>query len=180
MTKYQLFSPDTEVIGQALMDFEEAVGSEHFSPFLKKHGFTDLESEKWYPAAPWVAVLNDIANSNNSMFNFVSIGMKQIENLMMPPEMNELSLIEKLHLAEEIYKMNYRGTDVGDVRVEVLGESHVKISIRAFEPDDLWYGSAYGFMKRFAPAGTNFKVYYDTDVMRREQGGEITIIHVEW
>lgn len=180
MPTYKLFSSDTEVSGQALMDFEQAIGGENFSPILDKHGLTDIKADEWYPGDRWVAVLNEISEMGNSMFDFVSIGIKQISTLAMPPELEELSLIEKIHMAEEIYKMNYRGTDVGSVKIEIINDTHVKVLVRAFEPGDLWYGAAYGFMKRFAPEGTDFKVYYDTDILRYEQGGDVTVIHIEW
>ena len=180
MPTYKLFSSDTEVIGQALMDFEQAVGGENFRPLLDKHGLKNIQPDEWYPGDRWVAVLNEISDMGNSMFDFVSIGINQISTLVMPPELEDLSLLEKIHMAEEIYKMNYRGTDVGSVTVEAIGDTHAKIMIRSFEPSDLWYGAAYGFMKRFASEGTDFKVYYDADVLRHEQGGENTIIHIEW
>jgi hypothetical protein len=49
-------------------------------------------------------------------------------------------------------------------------------------PDDMSYGILYGYARRFLPPGTKFKVYYDPDVLPRDQGGSenYTIIHISW
>jgi hypothetical protein len=80
---------------------------------------------------------------------------------------------------DDAYRMNYRGTDIGEVRAERVDDTHVRIIIRSFEPDNLWYGNMHGLMRRFA-RGSRWTVYFDPDVPRREQGGEVTIIHVRW
>ncbi|MGJ3237088.1 MAG: hypothetical protein ACFE0Q_00125 [Anaerolineae bacterium] len=181
MSQYQLFSPDTEVIGQAVIDFEQAVGSEQFMHILKKHGLSNVQPDTWYPAQQWVNVLNDI-NELGNIFNFVSIGMTQVKNLHLPAEFEQLSLMEKVHMADDIYNMNYRGSDIGSVHAETVSETHAKLIIRVFEPDDLWYGAAYGFMRQFAPEGTKFRVYYDEDSLQQgiDRHGEKTIIHMTW
>jgi hypothetical protein len=35
-------------------------------------------------------------------------------------------------------------------------------------------------MRRLAPPGTQFTIYYDDDILRRDLGGDVTVIHVEW
>lgn len=181
MSQYKLFSPDTEIIGQAVIDFEQAVGSKQFIPILKKHGFINVQPDKWYPAQQWVNVLNEI-NELGNIFDFVSIGMTQIKNLNLPAEFEMLPLVEKIHMADDIYKMNYRGTDIGSVQAETVSETHVKLIINVFEPEDLWYGCAYGFMRQFTPEGTKFRVYYDEETLKQrlDRQSKKTVIHMTW
>ena len=180
MSRYELFHPDTEIIGQAILDFGEAVGSEQFQVFFERNGLVDIQPDRWYPAQKWLDVLNDIADTGSAMFDFVSIGIRQLELAVIPPEFDAMPLIDILKNLEEAYRLNYRGADIGSITVELVDDKHVKVIIRSFEPDHLWYGNLHGLMRRFAPKGLDYTITYDSDVPRREEGGDVTIIHVKW
>ncbi len=182
MPHYQLFDPNTEILGQVILDFEQAVGSEHFHPIFEQHGLVNLDPDAWYPAQAWLDVLNavSVSGSGQSMFDFVSIGIRQLELAAVPPGFEDLPLVDALCAIEDAYRLNYRGSDIGGIVAEVIAENHVRLIIRSFEPDDLWYGNIYGFMRRFAPGNVRFKVAYDPDLPRRDQGGEVTVLHVTW
>jgi len=180
MPHYQLFHPDTEILGQAILDFETALGSERFRPILEKHGLTRIDAQTWYPAQKWLDALSEIAETSTAMLDFVSLGIRQLELAVMPPEFEQMPLLEVLESLDAAYRLNYRGTDIGGIRVEVVDGKHVKVIIRSFEPDNLWYGNMHGLMRRFAPPGSRWTVYFDPDVPRREQGGEETVIHIKW
>ncbi len=180
MAKYELFHPDTEIIGQAILDFGEAVGNEQFQAFFDRHRLTDIQPDRWYPAQKWMDVLNDIDDTGKSMFDFVSIGIQQLQMAIMPPEFDTMPLIDILKSLEEAYQMNYRGTDIGGITAEIVDDKTVKMIIQSFEPDHLWYGNLHGLMRRFAPDGMEYTIAYDPDVPRREEGGDVTIIHVNW
>lgn len=179
MAKYELFHPDTEILGQAILDFGSAIGFAKFGPILEEHGLTELEADQWYPARPWVDVLNELAEMPRSTLDFVSMGMQQMALVQWPPEFDEMSLIEILETLDDVYHMNYRGTDPGGIDVRVIDDHQVDLIIRSFEPDDLWYGNIYGLMKRFA-GGRDFTVQFVEDQPRRDEGGETTTIRVLW
>jgi hypothetical protein len=113
--------------------------------------------------------------------DLVSIGMKLVECAPMPPQFASLPILAILQSAPAAYKLTDRGTDPGDIRCEVVADKHVKLYFRLPDPDDQLYGITYGYMRRFAsPRGIRFTVYYDKEALRREEGGEYTIIHVTW
>ena len=181
MPKYELFHPDHECLGQILIDFENAIGGEQIYPVFQKHGLANIDPEAWYPGQAYMDVLNDLEkNSSVQSTNFVSIGMKQVETAAMPPEFESLPIVEILKMMNDAYRLNNRGTDIGEIRCEVVGERHVKMHIRVPQPDDIWYGICYGYMRRHIQPGMVFTVAYDADVPRREQGGDETIIHISW
>jgi len=180
MSQFELFHPDTQILGRAILDFQHAEGAERLYAILQRHGLTDLDPNTWYPAQPWVDALNDIAGSRGAMMDFVSLGMRQMELIEWPVEFDQMDLVDALHALDELYRMNYRGTDVGGIYVEVIRDGLVKVHIRAFEPDDLWYGNLYGFVKKFMRHNSNFIVSYDNSQPRRDEGGEETVIRIEW
>lgn len=180
MAKYNLFHPDTQIRGSVMLDFQQAVGSDKFIPILEKHGLTGLSPDRWYPAQPWVDVLNEISGLGGAMMDFVSMGMRQMELVNWPPEFARMSLLEVLQSLNEVYHEYYRGTDVGSIHVEAVGARHLKVIVRSFEPDNLWYGNIYGLARQFAPKGSHYTVEYDPDLPTREEGGDATIFHIEW
>jgi len=180
MPQYKVFHPDHETLGRTLLDFENAVGGESIQPFFQKHGLVNIDPDAWYPEQKLLDVLSDISEQRNAMFDLVSIGLKTIEQAVIPPEYEGLPLMTILEGANDAYQLNCRGTDIGEVRCEVVTPQHVKMICRFPDPDDYWYGIFYGYVKRFSPKGTSFTLSYDNDIPRRDKGGDVTIIHIAW
>jgi len=177
MSRYQVFHPDHESKGQTLIDLANAIDAEEFLPILEKHGLTSIDPDSWYPQQRQLDALSEIAELSGGMYDLVSLGLKMAETAAMPPQFETLSLQEVLMHGDIAYRMTDRGTDPGDVKAEILNDKHFRITLRVPDPDDLWYGIVYGYMRRFSPKGTRFTVYYDQDIPRREQGGKVTVIH---
>ena len=106
--------------------------------------------------------------------------MKEAEQAMVPPQFSQMNLGDVLMGVTQVFDLNNRGSDYGSCKAEKVGDKHVKVTLRAATPDDIWYGVFYGFVRRFAPKGVHFTVKYDSDIPRRENGGEFTIIHITW
>jgi hypothetical protein len=176
----QLFSPDHEIIGQNIMFFTDAIEGNNVKPFLEKHKIAHLDPEVWYPAQPLLDAFNEISETNSSMMDFVSLGMKAIETARFPEGIESVPLVESLGMMAASYALNQRGSNIGTITAEKVSDTHVKLSFVLPWPDDIWYGCVYGYTRRFAPKGTRFKVHYDTDVRRCDEGGKVTIIHVTW
>jgi hypothetical protein len=174
------FSADCEVIGQVMIDFASAIGSEHFMPIFEKHGLGDIDPDQWYPVLDLLNALDEISQQAGSMPDLVSIGMKSAEMAVLPPEYYELSIPEIFQLMNEAYRVNVRGTDPGEIACDLIDDRHIRLTTRVPYPDDHWYGVCYGYMRRLAPPGTQFTIYYDDDILRRDLGGDVTVIHVEW
>jgi hypothetical protein len=181
MADWHVFSPDHEFPGQILIDLANAVGSEEIMPYFEKHGLTHIDPKAWYPQQKLCDIYNDMeASKAGTMFDFVSIGMKEAEQAIVPPSFQSLPLLSILQGVGAVFKLNNRGKDTGEIKCEIVTDRHVKMILRVVTPDTLWYGIFYGYVRRFVPKGTHFKVYFDQDVPRRDNGGDVTIIHITW
>ena len=181
MAHWQVFSPDHEFPGQVMVDLANAVGIEEIMPYFEKHGMTKIDPKAWYPQQTLLDIFNDMDDSKKgAMFDLVSIGIKEAEQAIVPPYFESLPMLSILQGIGEVFKLNNRGTDPGEIKCETVTDKHVKIILRVPTPDDLWYGIFYGFVRRFIPKGTHFRVNFDPDEKRREFGGALTIIHISW
>jgi hypothetical protein len=180
MSHYKVFHPDHEIRGQLLVDCENAIGRSRTRPLFEKHGLVNIDPQAWYSEQQWLDVLSDMADLGDPMFDFVSLGIKIAENVTFPPGFDSLPLLTVLQNGSRVFHMNSRGSETGEITVETLNDKHVKLAFRVPDPDDFWYGIVFGYVRRCMPKGTHFTVFYDKEIPRREQGGEVTIIHVEW
>lgn len=180
MTKYRVFHPDHEIIGHVVQDIEAAIGGEHLYPIFAKHGLAKVDPNSWYSMQDFLNALKELDEGGNAIFDLVSAGMNTVENLVVPPEFTSLSPFDMLAQSDALYHTHSRGTDIGYIAVEQVANSHVVLTYHAPLPDDYWYGIVYGFCRRFFPPHTAAKVYFDTTMLRREEGGEDTVIHVTW
>jgi len=174
------FSADSEILGQVMIDLAHGINSERFMPIFEKHGLGHIDPDRWYPIPDLLAALDEISQQAGSMLDLVSIGMKSAEMAVVPPEFYEMSIPDIFRSMDLAYRANVRGTDPGEIRCEVVNDHHIQLTARVPFPDDDWYGVCYGTMRRFAPPETQFTVYYDEEVLRRDLGGEETVIHIEW
>jgi hypothetical protein len=113
------------------------------------------------------------------MFDLVSIGMKLVDTSVAPPGADQIPFDEALAMLNMVNRLNHRNGDIGEYVIERVEDRHVRVIARVPYPDDLLYGMFYGGTRRFLPPGTHFTVSYD-DAPRRSQGGETTILHIEW
>jgi hypothetical protein len=110
----------------------------------------------------------------------VAIGSKIAETAFLPPEVERLSFEQIILGMNNFYQMQHRNGDAGEIKAEKVGENHFRLDVRVPYPDDLEYGTAFGFAKRFLPSSKDFTVFYDEEMKRREEGGEVTRIHIKW
>ena len=181
MPDWQVFSADHEIPGRILIDLANAVGSDEILPFYQAHGLNHIDPEAWYPQQTVLDIYSDMAShKGGTMFDFVSIGIKEAEQANIPPRFQSLPLLANLQAIGEVFKLNNRGSDCGEITCETVDDHHVRMVMRIPQPDDIWYGIFYGYVKRFVPPGTDFTVSYDPDIPRRDKGGRQTIIHIRW
>jgi len=179
MTTYTSPDPSAKVIGQNLLSFIQNVNAGNVLPFLEKHNLSHIEPDKWYPLQPWLNVLEDLSNESNAMFNMVAIGAAISETAVLPPGAENLSIEEILFAINDVYQMQHKG-DVGSVVTEKVDDHHIVLTLNVPYPDDLEYGTAYGFARRFLPPNTPFTVEYDAKSLRHDEGGDCTILHITW
>lgn len=174
-------NPEIEVQGTSVLSIVDNVRSDHIRLYLEKHQFTDIQPDTWYPCQTWLDIMNDMAQSPNTSPNYVAIGMAIADKVVLPPELHSASLPQILEMWDAIYQMNHRGGDVGYVRTEKIHDSLYRTVHKHLYPDDLTYGLAYGWCRRFLPQGTHFTVRYEDLHYRLDDGNATeTVILCEW
>lgn len=180
MRKYTC-DPGTEVSGATLYSLIQNVNNADIVPFLERFGLQTIDPSSWYSAEIFVEFLNDMAHYPNVMFNLVAIGISISEVAIMPPELENVSFAKMVQSWDMHYQANFRKGYVGRKTTIKVDDRHYKvIHDQTILPDDLEYGVLYGFAKRFLPQDVPFSVWYDEDVPHMDEGGEQTIIHVQW
>jgi len=179
MSKYTVFDPQSQVIGQSMLAFIQCVNSDEILPFLQRRGFDRIEPDQWYPLQDWLNVFGDISTQGgNAMFDFVSIGMKISELALLPPQIFQMPFEQAFpQFGAAGYQMNHRG-NVGEVSTELVSPGHLRTTLRTPYPDDFLYGIQYGAARRFLPQNQQFTLEYDHSLPTRDQGGEITVLHL--
>ena len=141
---------------------------------------TEIDPEAWYPKQMYIDLWNLILEkSRSAMFDLVGAGMS-IAYSAWPPEADQVPVEDLFRDWGAAYDAVNRGADRGYIKTTELAPNHWSLHIRTPDPDDLNYGVIYGFCKRFLPEGTPFSVRYDESVTRRDNGGDETVITVQW
>lgn len=180
MTKYISFEPKAEVIGHSVLAFISNTEAANIRPVLEQHNLVSIDPERWYELQEWLNVLSDLSARGGGMFNMVAIGAAISETTILPPEVEKMPFEQFLFLVDQVYQMQHRNGNVGSVQVEKVADKHMRLTLRVPYPDDLEFGTAYGFARRFLPPGTELMVQYNSTAPRREQGGDCTVIDITW
>lgn len=172
--------PNIQVTGTAIIPLFTNLEHEQIQPVLEKHKLDQIDQSQWYPVQKMLDVFSDISELPGSMFNFVAIGMAATEygydNL--PPEMKTMSLDALLLTYSRIWQQRHRNTTSEMIKTEMVDPHHIRITVTTPYPDDLMYGIFYAYARKLLK--TPFTVKYDDNVVRRDEGGEVTVIHINW
>jgi hypothetical protein len=179
MFNFRTFSPDHEVRGLNVLNMASAIDSQSFLPLYEKYELADIDADGWYPLQTLLDVLYELSRMPNSIEDLVGIGMKGMETSVMPPGISRMSFSEVMALAPQVYQLNHRGTDVGEISVEQISDYHYREITCVPLPDDVWYGAIYAYVRTFVPEGMGFRIYYEPEQLRRDNGGDVTIYHIE-
>jgi hypothetical protein len=174
--------PESETIGFNIMAFLGNLQGDRTSLVMEKYGLLDIDPESWFPTQKYLDALNELAISPDFSSSLVAIGLEVGMMPLLPPDLENPTLEQVLMRWDDMYQMSHCNADVGGIAVEKVGEKHYKTIHTVVYPDDMSYGILYGYARSFLPPGTKFKVYYDPDVLPRDQGGSenYTIIHISW
>jgi hypothetical protein len=173
--------PGTEVSGASMRSFVESITADEYAPLVKKYGYENVDPDGWYPLSSFHDFLNELIQHPNGTPNLVSLGLSIAKVALTPPELKNPTFAQVVEGWDLHYQANFRKGPVGHKTTVKVDDRHYKIVLdRTAMPDDLEYGVLYGFAKRFLPSGSHFKVWYDDKVVRMDEGGEQTVIHVSW
>lgn len=115
------------------------------------------------------------------MGNLVAIGMAVATKMVMPPDLVHAPLPVILSLWNDLYHMQHRNGNIGEVKAEKISDTHYRTTHTHLYPDDMVWGLAYGMAKRFLPPGAHFKVEYSPQSPRLDEGdGDQTVVDVIW
>jgi hypothetical protein len=168
-----------ELAGYMTHVFVENLQSRETLPIFEKFGLVNLNPEGWYPTNDFLKALNELDSQHSLSSNLIAIGLEVGRTVPLPVQ----TLEEALRAWDNIYKTVHRGHngDIGSITLEKVSNTHFKAYLDDLYPDDLSYGIAYGFARRFLPEGTSFTVKYEDKRPRRDTSNvATTILHIQW
>lgn len=152
-------TPQAEVIGQTMISFVDNLEAQTIQPILEKHGFTQIEADKWYSHQLWMDILKDMDDSlgGQSTSAFVAFGRQVVKNAVMPPQIQ--SIPDALNALHAIHHANLRNIPAEEgYEIEVKGEKHYIVYHNTPNPDDAIYGFLWGMAARFKGEDESFTV----------------------
>src|ERR1700694_2443449 len=94
MQKLIATSPNAEVFGESVLGYVTCVSREDIKPVLVKYGLDALDVKAWYSHQRMLDVLGDIQNGQTNVAeSLVSIGMKVMELVSLPPTINSVPTV---------------------------------------------------------------------------------------
>ncbi|MBC8172012.1 MAG: hypothetical protein H7X77_10080 [Anaerolineae bacterium] len=180
MPHYQSFDPKAEIIGQTALSLITNIMHDDIAGILKRHDLEQIDPAAWYPIQSVLDVLSEISEGENASSAFVSIGMAagKLGYDSLPDAVKQMSLGDFLVLYSKHYQSRMRNGDAGWIKVEQRNERHSVIQSCIPFPDDVFYGVFYAYARLYRPAGKGFTVKYDEQLVRHDDGGEFTTLHV--
>ncbi len=159
MKRFVASTPEAEVLGIGFLSLITNIKADEIAPFLSDQGLKSegIQPDGWYPHQTLMNIYRAIQESRHNVTeNFVSIGMKIMEQAPFPPNMKTLD--EALMSLEPTYQAAHRyHTERGWISDKV-SQCHYLITADDPYPDELCYGLLWGLVRRFAPKGSHFKV----------------------
>ncbi len=160
MKRFVASTPNAEVSGIGALSLISNINAEEILPYLKDQGLQseNIRFEDWMPHQTLMNIYQAIhASQYNVTENFVSIGMRIMEQAPFPPNMK--SLDEALYSLGATYQMAHRNHTEAGWLTEMVGPNNFLITADNPYPDELCYGLLWGLVRRFAPKGSHFKVH---------------------
>ena len=186
MCLYRSFSPDVQVFGSVAQAFLKCSNYHNIAPLLMRHGllgrhgFQTVDKQQWYLQQDWLQILSDIVEEypNTASADLLSIGMKMLETIMDPALLDTLTLETFLLFWPEMYKETHRGTDPGDVTVDIVGEGEYRIVTRVPYPDEIHYGLFYAALLRYCSEDKDFVVEYQPLDINQSPNSTLTTFEI--
>lgn len=176
------YTDGAELIGSAAKTLLNNPSFQKFEQSLAEHNLLSIQDDQWYAVDNILKMFAEWTNANRgeASSNFVSVGIAVINNLPLPPTVEQLSFSEITLLLEQLYVVQHRNGEVGTITATKIGAKHTVYVSTSVYPDDLIYGYIWGTSRRFISKGKHFTVYYDPQAPRQDEGGESTTIHLTW
>lgn len=134
-------------------EFREYTGE--YEAVLNEYGVEKIEPEGWYPRQIYLDIFKRLSTKPNASTNMVSAGVRIIETIQLPPELQVNSMLEALELLNTVYQLDQRNVPADDIGYKITqeGPKHLRVIDYSPYPHDVNYGYIYGLVKRFSPKG---------------------------
>jgi hypothetical protein len=151
-------SPNGEVLGVAMLSLPACLKADEIMPLLERHGFAHIDPTKWYSQRDIIEMYKDIEQGRTNVSeNLVSIGIKSVETMQFPPEVNTMQSV--IMAMAGSYHQVHRNTLPGEgTQVKFLSDNHVHIILNTPYPEDIFYGYYWGLLKKYVPTGMSFRI----------------------
>jgi hypothetical protein len=147
-----------EALGASLLALPACLKANEIMPLLERHGFASIDPQKWYPQQAILAMYRDIEEGRSNVSeNLVSIGIKSVETMAFPPEIQAMR--DMLNTMASSYSMVHRNMLPGEgTFCKFIDDTHVQTTVNTPYPPDIFYGYYWGLMKKYVPEGMNFRI----------------------
>lgn len=170
-------TPEALVIGQVVQAFAENLQADEIAHLLPKHGFANIQSDKWYPHQYWLNILKEISEGPNSNINLIAFGKQVVQNAVLPPELDNIPKV--LHALQAIHHAHTQNIpDEEGYRLKQLGENHYYVYHNTPNPDTAIYGFIWGLLARFSGKDETFVIHMLDNPNPTEEPG--SIFEVKW
>lgn len=179
---YRYF-PNIELIGLAGAAILENLAKDEVHEFVERHGLGNIQPDAWYPVDSFIHVFEDWYNAGENLTQrLISSGMAVLDMVApaLPADINSWPLVQQLSVIEVIHQTSYRGGLPGEFIVEQLDDNHLRYRASVPWPDDFNYGLVYGIARHFLAKNYVFNLQFDPDFLRQDDGGEFTVLILEW
>ncbi len=160
MRKY-ISDPNVLLAGSAFLSILVASKLEEFKgdfyATLAEYGVTEINPDGWYPRQMYLDFFKQIASrKSNVLANMISAGIKVIDTVQLPSDLNLDSMKDIFELLNKIYQLNQRNLPPEDTGYEIkqVTAHHIRIIDHTPYPHDVLYGYLYGLIHRFCPPTT--------------------------
>lgn len=147
-----------EVLGASMLALPACLKANEIMPLLQRHGLAEIDPQKWYPQQGILNLYRDIEEGRSNVSeNLVSIGIKSVETMGFPPEVNTMQSM--IMAMAGSYDQVHRNIQPGEgTWGRLVGENHAQAILNTPYPDDVFYGYYWGLMKKYTPAGMRFRI----------------------
>lgn len=147
---------ETQVIGQVMLAFLDNLRAEEVKPLLAKIGLNDIEPETWYPQQVFVDLYQQLEQQGQSE-SIVAIGMKTLDALAFPPEVNDIP--GALQILPAMYGQIHQNLPPEEGwDITLVSDQHIQVVFNSPYSDHAAFGYLYSIARRFRPQGATFTV----------------------
>ncbi|MFN8527445.1 MAG: hypothetical protein U0670_02400 [Anaerolineae bacterium] len=174
-TKFTASAPEAQVIGSTVLSYLNCIEQESIAPILARYVEGDVQPDVWYPHQTLLNVLRDIdKGDSNVSSSMVSIGVQIMDEGELPPTIRTIPDI--LNALGVVYHMYHRNVAEPGWTAVPMGEHKIRLIHDSPYPNDLAYGIVWSSVRRFVPAGWQFRVLQSEP----EHPNDAVYFDVEW